>query len=118
MGDVDSSEYVEMEAHFKPPYLEFTFSKGYINKPRINIPLPFARAHFQGLRDETPIELYVSRWWKATMRIKFDQHKNIVTCNVKKGVSEMLAGEGIELGEKAVVELECVEPPILSITFT
>ncbi|XP_021761351.1 uncharacterized protein LOC110726194 [Chenopodium quinoa] len=118
ISDVDEREYVPNECLWKTPSFECTFTKGYINKPKINIPLHFARAHVQGLKDPTDVRLYVSRWWPATMRIQFDINNKILTCTVRKGVSEMIAGEGVELGEKALVELEDMEPPTLGITFT
>ncbi|XP_021721505.1 uncharacterized protein LOC110689077 [Chenopodium quinoa] len=84
ISDVDSMEYVPSEILFKIPTFEFTFSKGYFDKPGINIPVVFARAHFHGLKDGTPVEMYVNKWWKGVMRIKFDTNNKILTCTVKK----------------------------------
>ncbi|XP_021742971.1 uncharacterized protein LOC110709068 [Chenopodium quinoa] len=119
---VDSMEYVPMEVFFlnhpllnsHSPRVTLTNLESAIQ----NILLPFDRAHFHSLKDRTPVELYVTWWWKTTMRIKFDTNKKIVTFNVKKGVSEMIAGEVVELSEKSLVELEGMEPLVLSITFT
>ncbi|XP_021729987.1 uncharacterized protein LOC110696959 [Chenopodium quinoa] len=118
ISDVDSMEYVPTEILFKIPTFEFTFSKGYFDKPGINIPVAFALAHFHGLKDGTPVEMYVTKWWKGVMRIKFDTNNKILNCTVKKGVQEMMAGEGVELGGRISVNLEGMEPPVLNITFT
>ncbi|XP_021766163.1 uncharacterized protein LOC110730657 [Chenopodium quinoa] len=115
--EADASEFVPTEVFFKPPSFKFTFTKGYIDKPSINIPVPFSREHFQGLKNPTVVELYVHQKWHATMRFKFDK-KKIVACTIRKGVPEMVAGEEIELGEKILVELEGLEPPQFNISFT
>ncbi|XP_021753337.1 uncharacterized protein LOC110718745 [Chenopodium quinoa] len=117
-SDIISTEYVPREILIKTPFFEFTFSKGYMDKPKINIPVSFALAHFQDHEDPTEVEMHVSKWWKGTMRMSFDSKHRIMSCDIKKGVTELIKGEGVKEGEKALVEMEGTDPPSFTLTFT
>ncbi|XP_021739822.1 uncharacterized protein LOC110706235 [Chenopodium quinoa] len=98
-------------------FFKFMFLHSYIFKPTINIPLPFAREHFMGLKKFSTVNLYGTRVYEATMHIKYDRNK-IVSCNIKRGLRKFIRGENVQVNEKAVVELIAMDPPFFSLIFT
>uniref|UniRef100_A0A803N9C8 Uncharacterized protein n=1 Tax=Chenopodium quinoa TaxID=63459 RepID=A0A803N9C8_CHEQI len=100
------------------PSFMFHFTKGYIDKPTINVPTPFARAHFGDLEDPCEVKLVLSSTYDATMHIYYDCKGSIVACSIKRGVKEFMDAEGVKLGEKVLVELVQMDPHVLSLRFT
>ncbi|XP_021714740.1 uncharacterized protein LOC110682723 [Chenopodium quinoa] len=97
------------------PFFPFKFIKSYIKKPTINISLPFAQANFSGLGDPCTVYLTISQTWEATMHVKKKSTWEDCGLYVKKGVQELIKGEGVTLGAKFIIEVTSMDPPTLSL---